>query len=356
MNTFYFAPMNLSEYFSNVPIQADIDALSDPSLSYEEHRDDVNQLVLNTVLKYIAEYLEANPQDVREIRNKFKEALAITEGEGELLVKQTLLDLMGVGIRIHKSDLMALQCLADVRSTAAIFKEVAFSDRFQKEGNYLGIDLGSGTGILSLAMGIAARRAEVVDTLIVGLEIQEKAVVRSRRALERILGNREVLIRNANVLSRGLFHQFEGLPLHAWVSETISIGTPPLGLNGDKLTVLESSKRSRQESMEIVSMSRGTDPFVDILANTLSERPQIVNDVKEGRTAMFPDFFNGNYMPDHEASTLKLRTAKDKRHQLISHVGREFGDYEDLGLSHRRWNEEVKADDFTSQMSSLMKF
>ena len=194
------------------------------------------------------------------------------------------------------------------------------------------MDWGSGTGILTLAMAIAARRQEVDERLSIGVDVRELAANNSRRVLKEALGNGEAKILCKNILkSRVLQDLLKKHPLHFWVSETISRTTPPIDLKRCDFgfTAREIMYRDKNEASD--------DPFPEFLSKTMNTLPDFLDCVRAGETAMFPDIANQLYSPYRERSLLTLKTGLKKPLRLID-IGQEFEGYEDLERNCKRWS------------------
>ncbi|MBU1017574.1 hypothetical protein KKA33_00930 [Patescibacteria group bacterium] len=320
----------LENYFNDRPLQSDAEALSDRKLDFESDRNEVNNLVMNLVIKYLASYLEVAQADIVAMRRDIHRAITRRKSfpADLLIVRQYGADMIGEG-----SDDFPVRCLADSRQTAAIFKEIAFNEHFKANGRFVGIDWGSGTGILTLAMAIAARRAEVSERLSVGIDLRERAARHSRRVLKQALGSNEAQVICNNILkSRILPDLLKKHPIHFWVSETISRTTPPIDLKRRDFgfTHREIMYRDKNEASD--------DPFPEFLGKTMNVLPDFLDRVRKGEVAMFPDIANRLYHPHKERSLLTLKTGL-KTPLRLQDIGREFDAYEDLGEDPKRWGD-----------------
>ncbi len=320
----------MEDYFTGEPLESDVGTLSDPALDYQVHRETVNERVLNTVIKYLAAYLKVAYKDIPAMRRHIE---ALIRQKQEVRVhKDPLIELQyGPDHAGEVSDYFPVKCLADIRRTAAVFKEVAFNDRFQTNGRFTGIDWGSGTGILTLAMAIAARRKGVLERLSVGVDLRERAVRNSRRVLKDVLGADEARVICENILRSDILEQLiKSHPLNFWVSETISKTTPPIDLTRRDFgfSTRDIMYRDKYEACD--------DPFPEFLGKTLNAHPGFLGDVRQGRAAMFPNIANRSYYPHRERSVLTLRTGPASPLSLKD-IGREFDSYEGLDERWRRW-------------------
>lgn len=311
----------LEDYFTNQPIQEDFEKLCDPELLFDEHREDVNHLTLNFVIKYLAAYLEVVQGDVRGMRQKIRWLI-------ELRQEVDAKDLSAV-----REENFALHCLADVRQSAAIFKEVAFNDHFEARDGFIGLDIGSGTGILMMAMAIAARRKGIDQILCVGIERVKKVERQSKEVMGQIVDPQQIAVLNENAMRPDLLrNMFDGSVPNYWVSETISRSTPAIDLDKPDfgLSTFDITFRNKHEI--------NGDPFVEVLDKSLAELPAFTKKVHQGKVAMFPDIFNGFYRPDKDHSRLTLKTGEDPQKPLkLEDVDEEFMNYEDFDLEYRRW-------------------
>lgn len=322
-------------YQPEIPVQSDIDELSDPRLDFDQDREKTNRLVLNLVIKFIATYLEVDPRNLSELKSKVTDASKTTPDELIKIITGMTMRMDHKCLEASPVDALAIHSLLDLRTTAAIVKEIIFNQCFENDGkNFIGVDLGSGTGILTLATVIAGRRKRLRDILVLGIEIAPNLVRQSRRTLESILhGQNCHKIENLDATNPGMWSVLDGLPLHFWVSETIADSTPPLTLLPYGRIGLGRGIRT------VVSLlaNIGHDSFAQILDSTMRGRPNFVEDVIYDRTAMFPDLINGNYRPNFEQSDLCLRTGLEPSINLpLSSAGKEFEDYEDFNTD-RRW-------------------
>lgn len=83
------------------------------------------------------------------------------------------------------------------------------------------------------------------------------------------------------------------------------------------------------EATAIQYLHRAMDPYFDILQNTLRERPSFLKDVQEKRTALFPNFINGDFRPNmRQGAQLKLHTSPGQKTDFLRNVGAEFWSYQ----------------------------
>ena len=80
---------NLEAYYTNSPMEEDFEKLCDPRLSFDVDPEEVNELILNLVIKYTAEYLSVKGDSIQVIRRKI--AYLVNLGNAIKLEKAKLL-------------------------------------------------------------------------------------------------------------------------------------------------------------------------------------------------------------------------------------------------------------------------
>jgi hypothetical protein len=319
--------ISLTDYFNGGALIGDFEKLSDPKLNFAKDREVVNRLILSFLVKYLAAYLEIPDQ---------KTPRALAE-EIRLVTEFTVLGALGeyeemgdVKANSSMGDNYAVRCLYDLRQTAAIFKEIVFNDRFEKREPFFGLDLGSGTGILTIAMVLTAKRKGIEKIHCVGIERSSVAVERATKVAERLGLGKEIEFVCDDLLKPSLIKKFiQENQLSFWVSETISIAVPKFDPFAPGFDLNLKSPRGRKSELR-------SDPFVEALKKTIDTAPDFLEDVKSGKTAMFPDIVSRLYAPDGNRSKINLKTGLGKPLEL-ERLGQEFEAYEDLGSKHRRW-------------------
>ncbi|MBI5421838.1 class I SAM-dependent methyltransferase, partial [Candidatus Peregrinibacteria bacterium] len=310
--------------------------LANPKLDFSVDREKVNKLVVNFVIKYLGAYLEV----------PFKPNARTYSQEIKMIVDFTVLCAVSqveeagdVDPASEGGDNYALRCLYDIHQTAAIFKEIVFNDQFRVEDHFFGLDLGSGTGILTVAVALAAKRKGIGGIRVVGVERSKIAVERARKAVVSLGLEKEIEFVCADLLAPGLLDGFlahssklSAPPLSFWVSETISIAIPKFDPFAPGFDLNLKSARGRKSELK-------SDPFVEVLKATVDAVPDFLESAKAGKIALFPDVVNGLYIPDGNRSKITLKTGP-KKPLPLERLGQEFEAYEDLGGKHRRWDTE----------------
>jgi hypothetical protein len=340
--------IKLEEYYVNRPIQDDIVALSSKSLSCEYDRKKVNELILNFIIKYLAEYLEILETNILKVRQQINETIQMAYTASKT-PDSYIANVYAEMCNGHQgSDFYPLMCVADLRATAAIVKEIIFNDRFESEGRFVGLDFGSGTGILTAAMVIAAKRRQIDKILCVGVEMNSIAAMKSRRVLEKLFGEEQVAIawgditkpemfdkmpQNTKILSEAGWTKKD--PIQYWISETFSTGTPPLDTNLYRHNMSAAEIMFDEWKMD---EQENVDPFPHIYWNSRNNLKLLKKNVKRGKTAMFPDPINGHFKPNMKRSALRLMTGLEPHRRLmLKNIGSEFYEYEDLKNGYQRW-------------------
>lgn len=320
-------------YYLDRPLRNLVDELSDRNLDVDRHREEVNQRVMSLVIQYLGTYLQVPSRDPREIGHASQSKKAemkrqrTATGTNEGLILKALMGIPQTGE--VREDFPGLDCLMDTASTAALFKEVAFNRDFHTNwGQYVGIDLGSGTGILTLASVIAGRRSRV-NGFTLGLDREAKSVARATEVLSRLVGRQEVQLQAVDIRTPRLVEQlFQGLPLSFWISETIQDLTPEIEIANGRLRYR--GNMSDPAFAAWVQFHNLVDPFCEVLGNTIQGRPSFTRDVQNGVTAMFPDAINKTYVPGGQrGGQLKLKTSpQPDRYRRLPTIGEEFASYE----------------------------
>lgn len=327
---------SLEHFFDeSTDIREDLEALADPALTHADDRETINDLSANIVLKYLFLYTQIDQGNIRDARKRIQAVL--DEKSTGLQKLKRLMERGWMNWKEYRqndteyADLYPLTCLADMQATAAIFKEIALNDGFERDPYFRGVDLGAGTGILMLAVHTAARRAGIRRILVEGMELNHYTYKKAAATVELALGA-DARVHQGDATSVYDMRDFlKGKPLHFWVSETISPNTPPLDLSDEDLGLLASDEIRDERATD-----RFTDPYPEALLNTLTFIPDLFKKARLGQVALFPDQANGLYKPNYAQSAITLKTGT-KTPLPLSRLGLEFQDYEDLQVGDRRW-------------------
>jgi hypothetical protein len=315
--------------------------LSDPKLSLDSNKADVDKLVMNLVIKYAAKYFGVVEDDPTAIKSGVLKGLEKSDEDTLKFFANVISEVDHGGMFVDADDdFIAKESLADLRCTAAIVREIIFGGRFEGKEDFIGVDFGTGSSILMLASAIAAFRREMKRIIIVGFDIQKTALDGGGRCLRGVLPEGSWKLERADVLDPRILLIFHGLPISYWVSETFSHNTPKMVVKGGDLFVFGDLSRPDVS----LAMNQHFDPFPQVLMNTVKMRPGFFGDVRNGKTAMFPDIVNGQYCPDTDNSRLSFRTGTEL-YRPLHEVGREFSEFEDFGISSRWPGWDVKPEE-----------
>lgn len=350
------SPIPLADYYEAKPLSVLVKELSVPGLTNERHRDQVNKLVINLVIQYIAEYIGAPMAGIEEIQTKAEQLLQQEKGargKGAEYMINILERLMTGDQELDNGDnSFANECLFDIHSTSAILKEIIFASAFDKKSSdFVGLDLGTGSGILMIGQYIAAQRARMHRVTLLGLERQKKSVDNAMRVLGRAELHAQVDIAQADIRRRDVMGVFEGMPLSSFVSETFSTQMAEMHVKDGRLRIPD----SHDNRIALMTQDIG-DPFPRVLENTVNGRPRFIRDVMEGKTAMFPDIVNGNFAPSLKSTKLRMTTGLEpKRHVPISRIGSEFERFEALAPEQKRFPPVDAGKEVDELMSKLLQ-
>ncbi len=273
------------------PLPTVVNQLSDPSLILNEaNNEKIEKLVLHLAEKYFIEYLIALKKQEYGNENY--------RGDGDF----------------------AILCASDIFSTAALVKEIIFGLSFEKDNadDVSIVDIGSGTGILTIAGIIAGRRKKAENIYVIGVEISQQASKISQQILNTLKREDEhIKIHCGDILapnrtdSVNIRTTLSRCNPQIIISETISQATPRM--------------RSTERGMEIdtqnpvlkiltdifLEIQQKTDPFPTIIQYLQVLFPNMYQSVKSQKIALFPDVINGKFTPDFFNSTLTLRTGSN---------------------------------------------
>ncbi len=321
----------LDEYFDpKIPLRDHFNQLTDVRQFPDYRSAGLNEAIMGFVAKFLVEYLQIVETEVSVIQETVRKKVKTLEGKEISRVCNAAFE----GKVEGTSDAFGVQCLADIQGTAGLFKEIAFGGKFEIEthGEFIGADLGSGTGILGAAIAIAGIRAGARKTMISMVEGQKNAVDNSRRVVSQIDGVHFDLLQ-ADLRDQRIYRLMYAPPLRVgyWVSETFGHTTPKLVSISEREIVWGSGA---EVSMFI---SGALDPYADVLHNLMQHTPSFYQRVRQGKAALFPDPINGKFLPDNSNSKITLNTEAERGPILLREVRNEFERFEDFNVSNTRW-------------------
>lgn len=289
--------------------------LSDRSLSLETHRAEIDRLCYLFSLEYLMAYM-GTPQGPRQRMSQTKDMDHI---------RTEIARVSG-----SEGNVAGLMPLLDLRGTAAVVREIIFGENTMKaadgEDAAWSFDLGSGSGVLTLASAIALRRAVPQGRrLSIGFEVSSAALAISRSILTQVLERGEFHLLEGDLLRIRTFQDLR--PLGApklWTSETFSGVTPPF-------TLTDSGVELDKTYPEAISSYQSTgieyDPLPHVISLTLATWRDFAVRVKRGETAMFPDVVNGRFSFEGAWPRISLTTSTDTAPRELQRVGDDFSGF-----------------------------
>ena len=299
---------------------------------FENHKSKgLNAAILCFVLKYLAEYLEISPKlQITDLKREIKKII----DERSRLEIPMIIEANLKGDPEGQSDICGIQCLSDIRSTAALVKEIAFTPEAQGlEGrSFTSADLGSGTGILSAAAALHGIRNDAKEIICTGIESQKNAVENSKQILHSLdVGDLYIIQCDLRIVD--MYAEIFSFPIFVnyWISETFTIDTPEMEVTTEGLAL--PNMNLDKANHQIINSC--TDPIMHVLLGMLSV-PGFLESIRNGDAQLFPNIICGHYKPHHEREgTIRLLTSKDSQIP-IHQVGQDFSQFEDIG-TQRRW-------------------
>ncbi len=335
----------LEEYVNwQQPAAAALKELCDPQSFENAESPGIDEATISFVVRYLSHYLFNASLDELRIMGDFCAVGRTPEDrERSSAAYERLPDRIKkhmTGYAANEIDGASVGALMDIRPTATMFKELAFSPIATQENDwFLGVDLGAGTGITTIAGFVAAARKNCRGTMR-GYEMRTPARLRAGHVLKELTGSNNRLkaeIAFADVTERNIYIELAkqirnkrgGRPLDLWVSETFAQLTPPFSRDGAVAITW-------QKDWPIPDALLATmEPLKQATNLSIEHLPNFMQNVVDGKTVMFPDIASQRVRFDLRLSALQLRTQHDAW-LLLQHMGDPFRDFEDFG-AHQRW-------------------
>ena len=192
---------------------------------------------------------------------------------------------------------LANNCALDVYSTAALLREIAFGVPFEasENGSFLGLDLGTGTGVLAIGMVAAALRKGVAlqNIRVIGVEKDPDLLVCAERIFDDInktVGATVLTIQKDDITNPKILAS-AGVPsANMIVSETISPSTIPFYWHPKQTKRLSHPKDHLWSSLlrRPIKGDWELDPYVQVILACRHVRESFSQDIWAGSLGMFP--------------------------------------------------------------------
>lgn len=209
---------------------------------------------------------------------------------------------------------MAIRCLQDLNATAALVKELANTDvAVNDDASCHTVDLGAGTGVLSVGAAIAGIRSGAKQVILHVVDCESALLQKTTQALQSIGNHVQIISHDADIIEPDIYQKIDSSYVRFWISETISSGTPPVKIFRDRMIWPERG-----------TYRHDVDPFPAVTNHLARYVPDFVECVQKGYTKFFPDCINGEYQPG-AMNVLRLHSSHSHRtHGPLKTVGQDF--------------------------------
>lgn len=282
-----------------------------------------------------------SPVELRQLAKRYPDAVQLTAQRAERF-----------GAHAGIADAMVL----DVRATAALLHEIGFTEGLHvpRRAIVRGVDLGAGSGILSIAGALAARR-HGAPAHVSGFERVSGMADNAQRTLAPLQDAQcRIEIEHADITRPSLYQRIhqdlvrQGVPLHLWISETFNLPTPQPVVRGDAV-----EWRGSRAASGATRGRAAEDPFVEVVNLSVQHLPDFLARARTGELYLFPDFVHGRLHLDKFRSTLQLASAGD-RHVPLYEISGLFDEFEDFGL-RERWPDDPQLRKLSEAQSASPK-
>ncbi|WP_031481947.1 class I SAM-dependent methyltransferase [Maridesulfovibrio frigidus] len=175
--------------YTDSSLLKDVDMLSDPTVAVTD------PMIMGMVLKYFYCYVhkgsfdEVVPlQDISALCEMFSRHSSLNEPDDDIELMNYL-----------RQWSFSLRMLADITKTSHIIRSIItqkLSSKLQKSDEYVGLDIGTGTGILLLAQHIHARRLGFKEITLYGIEYDKMVGLQSYKIFNE-LGLADIILGDA---------------------------------------------------------------------------------------------------------------------------------------------------------------
>ncbi len=302
------------EYVTDSSLEYDYKSLCNSEL--QENSPEVDNIIINFVIKYLAKYM-----NVRHI----------TRANLFIVIQE------------HLQPDFGLSCLADIRSTAAIFKHIMFSQDYDAHTQHFrGIDLGCGTGILMVPMIINAVRNNIKKITCIGLDIDDDSLKKAENVLDFTDAN--IQFEQEDITAELPYDWVEKNKPEMIVSETINNSIAPFSVSKDGEVISK-----KPESAIFKEWHRDIDPYRFVIEKLL-DIPGFYQSIKERKQFLFPDIINNHL--EFQGNKIALRLSDTDFIQLQEFRNKFYQEYEDFSVV--RWPTDEMMEESSFEMDYLL--
>ena len=192
---------------------------------------------------------------------------------------------------------LGMTCVLDYFATAALLREIVFGVPFSanKNGSFLGLDLGTGTGVLAIGMVAAALRKGVAlqNIRVIGVEKDQLLLQCARGIFDNInetLGSDVLIVQEGDIRSCEDLKNAGVSSANMIVSETISPSTIPFYWHPKQTKRLSHPKDHLWSSLlrRPIKGDWELDPYVQVILACRHVRKSFSQDIWAGSLGMFP--------------------------------------------------------------------
>ena len=248
---------------------------------------------------------------------------------------------------------LAFRCALHVSSTAALLREIAFGVPFEasKNGRFLGLDLGTGTGVLAIGMVAAALRKGVAlqNIRVIGVEKDRHLLVCAENIFDDInktVGATVLTIQEGDITNPKILASVGLSSANMIVSETICSSTIPFYWNTKTSIPILQHPHEDSYSKSFYQRIKGDwelDPYAQVMLACRHVRESFSQDIWAGSLGMFPlmTFPFGQPYEEFQNNLALLEGDDGQRVKIaLGEVGKYYAfnyDYCWLFTEGRRW-------------------
>ena len=248
---------------------------------------------------------------------------------------------------------LAFRCALHVSSTAALLREIAFGVPFEasENGSFLGLDLGTGTGVLAIGMVAAALRKGVAlqNIRVIGVEKDRDLLVCAKNIFDDInktVSATVLTIQEGDITNPKILASVGLSSANMIVSETICSSTIPFYWNTKTSIPILQHPHEDSYSKSFYQRIKGDwelDPYAQVMLACRHVRESFSQDIWAGSLGMFPlmTFPFGQPYEEFQNNLALLEGDDGQRVKIaLGEVGKYYAfnyDYCWLFTEGRRW-------------------